>query len=91
MPVEGWTEVLDASQFGRTCPVALGAQVNPDQSYENYTNTGVEEDCLFLNVYTPIVSYNSSIFCWQSSLVDRNCFRLDISIYYNCLIVFRNV
>ncbi|HEY8609168.1 MAG TPA: carboxylesterase/lipase family protein [Noviherbaspirillum sp.] len=42
-PAASWTEVRDASKFGGTCPQAGGA----------FGGASTNEDCLYLNVFTP--------------------------------------
>ncbi|GIZ51451.1 carboxylesterase/lipase family protein [Noviherbaspirillum aridicola] len=42
-PATAWTGTRDASKFGGTCPQAGGA----------FGGASVNEDCLYLNVYTP--------------------------------------
>jgi para-nitrobenzyl esterase len=48
-PVEPWTEVRDATQFGPACPQ------DPDP-HEMAEGTPTSEDCLTLNVWTPSTS-----------------------------------
>lgn len=54
IPHEGWSGVRDASSHGSHCPndgiAGIGA--------------GGDEDCLFLNVYTPDLSGNLSVMFW---------------------------
>lgn len=57
VPVQAWSRIRDGTQFGPSCPQISGG-VGP-------TN----EDCLYLNVYTPVnVSQFDSSFTTSSSL-----------------------
>ncbi|XP_071165474.1 fatty acyl-CoA hydrolase precursor, medium chain-like [Mytilus edulis] len=46
-PVDKWTDVLDATEFGAGCPQTV-SEYTPD-----FAPRKMSEDCLFLNVYVP--------------------------------------
>lgn len=47
-PADSWDEIRQADSFGNVCPQL-------DQG-----NIIGDEDCLFLNVYTPLLEFNST-------------------------------
>lgn len=53
-PVEPWTEVRDATEFGPACPQ------DPD-AHEMAEGTPTSEDCLTLNVWTPSTSGDAPV------------------------------
>jgi len=55
-PAEGWEGVLDASEFGNSCPQGGSA-------FNGFTDS-LEEDCLFLNVYTPTEGEDHPVMVW---------------------------
>jgi para-nitrobenzyl esterase len=50
-PVKPWQGVRKADRFGDSCPQNIAAERKP-WTYEFMTHTDVNEDCLFLNVWT---------------------------------------
>ncbi len=55
-PAEPWTGILEASQFGSDCPQSGSA-------FNGFVDS-LEEDCLFLNVYTPLEGDNHPVMVW---------------------------
>ncbi|WP_372957678.1 carboxylesterase/lipase family protein [Marinobacter sp.] len=55
-PAGAWDDVLDASAFGNSCPQSGSA-------FNGFTDS-LEEDCLFLNVYTPAEGENHPVMVW---------------------------
>ena len=51
-PVEPWENTRDASAFGHACPQKLGAY--PEWADTHFKTVGLNEDCLFLNIWTPV-------------------------------------
>ena len=51
-PVAPWADTLDASRFGRASPQATGSS-RPLRRFSAVPESGVGEDCLNLNVWTP--------------------------------------
>src|SRR5215510_3433191 len=54
-PVLPWQGIRKADAFGNSCMQNLATERKP-WTYEFMTHTGVSEDCLFLNVWTPAKS-----------------------------------
>lgn len=54
-PVEGWSDLRPAFQFGNRCPQPLDASRARVRCFDWYDNkgTGMGEDCCVLNVYSP--------------------------------------
>jgi para-nitrobenzyl esterase len=52
--VPAWDEALQASEFGSDCPQVGGA----------LGSASVDEDCLFLNVYTPNIDGDHPVMVW---------------------------
>jgi para-nitrobenzyl esterase len=50
-----WDETLQASEFGSDCPQVVGALSSA---------SSVNEDCLFLNVYTPNIDGDHPVMVW---------------------------
>ncbi len=53
---ESWHGVLEATEFGNSCPQSGSA-------FNGYTDS-LDEDCLFLNVYTPTEGENHPVMVW---------------------------
>ncbi|XP_076649642.1 para-nitrobenzyl esterase-like [Halictus rubicundus] len=53
VPKTPWTEVFEATEEGPTCP-------QYDTAFLKNTYMG-DEDCLHLNVYTPVLDFNSTV------------------------------
>ncbi|XP_076649644.1 cholinesterase-like [Halictus rubicundus] len=53
IPKTPWTEVFEATEEGPTCP-------QYDTAFLKNTYMG-DEDCLHLNVYTPVLDFNSTV------------------------------
>ena len=51
-PVHSWSRVRDATRFGHACPQRRGAY--PAWADEHLDEVGLDEDCLTLNVWTPV-------------------------------------
>lgn len=49
LPAKNWTGIRQANQFGNRCPQLNGMKI------------GGDEDCLFLNIYTPLVNFNETL------------------------------
>ncbi|XP_076286083.1 uncharacterized protein LOC143211880 [Lasioglossum baleicum] len=52
VPIQPWTEVFDATKERPTCP-----QFDKIFAIDTYMG---DEDCLYLNVYTPLLDFNST-------------------------------
>ncbi|XP_021914303.1 liver carboxylesterase-like [Zootermopsis nevadensis] len=52
-PAEPWNGTLDATKFGRKCPVIRRSQHEFMKEWDSHAKTENIEDCLNLNVYTP--------------------------------------
>ena len=58
-PVSAWPGRRDASQFGNICPQRPNAITgNPDRTLSG------NEDCLYLNVYTPLEAHQAPVMVW---------------------------
>jgi para-nitrobenzyl esterase len=53
---DAWTEVRDATKFGKTC-----AQI---KELGDFADSSIEEDCLYLNVYAPEQAQNRPVMFW---------------------------
>lgn len=51
-PAENWSDTRDATSFGHACPQPLGEY--PAWADEAILRAGMDEDCLNLNVYSPL-------------------------------------
>jgi para-nitrobenzyl esterase len=60
LPLARWTRVRDASEFGAACPQT------PPRLSTIYAGKPMplSEDCLTLNVWTPIAARNAPVFLW---------------------------
>jgi len=59
-PVEPWEEVLDASEFCKSCMQNRAFSRNP-WTEEFMVQNDISEDCLFLNVWTPAKSADEKL------------------------------
>lgn len=55
LPAKNWTGIRQANQFGNRCPQLNGMKI------------GGDEDCLFLNIYTPLVNFNETLVNYLNS------------------------
>lgn len=55
-PAEGWEATLDATEFGNDCPQSGSA-------FNSFVDS-LNEDCLYLNVYTPAEGENHPVLVW---------------------------
>jgi para-nitrobenzyl esterase len=63
-PLPAWTRVRDATRFGPSCWQAVAPQGFGPWSHEYVVQGEVAEDCLLLNVWTPVQPRRAPVLFW---------------------------